>query len=193
MTDMEDWWLSKLHFIRLPQDTVYWLYSSYHGYLQFKYDILKYFNIYYDEATRLQLELENKVISIDNTPTNGFEFVPLITQSGERSSSFAIKDPRVENSQCSADINALLNIMINQHLILEGGSTLVTLIDPRLENSRIAIEYRSFIKFLQNADKVTIKNGEIISPVKYSANKKDNFYIMPSSKNKNFNYMNCVG
>lgn len=76
---------------------------------------------------------------------------------------------------------------------IAGGSTLVTLIDPRLENSRIAIEYRSFIKFLQNADKVTIKNGEIISPVKYSADKKDNFYIMPSSKNKNFNYMNCVG
>lgn len=118
MTDMEDWWLSKLHFIRLPQDTVYWLYSSYHGYLQFKYDILKYFNVYYDEATRLQLELENKVISIDNTPTNGFEFVPLITQSGERSSSFAIKDPRIENSRSAVYLSGLQTYTFNIDTII---------------------------------------------------------------------------
>lgn len=119
MTEMENWWLSKLHFIKVPHDSVYWLYSC-HYYLQFKYDIMKYFNVYYDEATRLQLELENKVISIDNIPTNEFELVPMLTTEGKQSTTFAIKDPRVENSQCSTNLNDMMHIIITQNLKLEG-------------------------------------------------------------------------
>lgn len=102
-------------------------------------------------------------------------------------------DPaKLINLELEGKIKIINNDLIKGIKIMDSTSNFITFSDPRLENSRIIIKCCSFLKFLQNAEKFNIKNGEIISKCRYATDKKGYFHIITSSKNKNFNCMRCA-
>lgn len=101
-------------------------------------------------------------------------------------------DPAVlMDLQLKNQIKIIDNNLIKGIKIVNITSQSVILSDPRLENSRIPILYKSFLKFLQNAEKFNIKNGEIISPCRYATDRQGYFHVI-TSKHKNFNCLKCV-
>lgn len=110
-----------------------------------------------------------------------------------RNERHSFDDPsKLIDLELSGKIKIIDNNLIKGIKIVDNTNTFITFSDPRLENSRIVIKCCSFLKFLQNAEKFNIKNGEIISQCRYATDKKGYFYIITSSKNKNFNCMKCA-